>query len=61
MARIGIGLLVVIVIILVVALCFDAFDDEQEIEIEEGRVPAVETAPAVWSADDPVDLRMPRA
>ncbi len=61
MARIGIGLLVVIVIILVIALCFDAFDGEQEIEIEEGRVPAVETVPAVWSAGVLVDLRMPRA
>ena len=61
MGRIGIGLLAVIVIILVIALCFDAFDDEQEIEIEEGRVPAVETMPAASPDGIPVDLRMPRA
>ena len=60
MGRIGIGLLAVIVIILVVALCFDAFDDEQEIEIEEGRVPAVETVPAVWSAGVAAGLPTPR-
>ena len=33
-----------IAIILVVALCFDAFgDDEAEIEIEQSRAPAVQT------------------
>jgi hypothetical protein len=38
------GLLVLIAVVLVMALCFDAFeDDEAEIEIEEGRAPAVET------------------
>jgi hypothetical protein len=44
----------VIAIILVVALCFDAFgDDEAEIEIEESRVPAVETVAAVRAAGLP--------
>lgn len=48
MRRIGIGILAVIAIILVVALCFDAFDDDEaEIEIEESRLPAAATVAAV--------------
>jgi hypothetical protein len=44
----------VIAIILVVALCFDAFgDDEAEIEIEQSRVPAVQTMAAVPAAGLP--------
>ena len=41
MKRIGLGILVLIALVLVIALCFDAADDE-EIEIEEGRAPAGE-------------------
>lgn len=41
MMRIGLGVLVLIALVLVVALCFDAADDE-EIEIEQGRAPASE-------------------
>ena len=42
-----------IAIILVVALCFDAFGDD-EAEIEESRVPAVETVAAVGGAGLPM-------
>lgn len=41
MKRIGLGVLVLIALVLVIALCFDAADDE-EIEIEEGRTPVGE-------------------
>lgn len=45
MKRIGLGCLVLVLLALVVALCFDVLDDEQEIEIEESRIEVVEPAP----------------
>ena len=45
MKRIGLGILVLLALVLVIALCFDAADDE-EIEIEQGVAPVGEVLAA---------------